>query len=93
MFQYLAHALTQIHQQMPPIGYLERLGCTLSRSLRIGSGTITTDHFYTRMCLEPSSERIRLAIRQKIGHPSAFQIDKNCAITQSFFRSLIWMLL
>ena len=35
--------LAEVPQEMPPIGYLDRSGCTLTDTIGIGAGTVSGD--------------------------------------------------
>ena len=68
---------------MPPIAHLNRIRCSLTDAVRIGTGSIAGNHLNSGMLTQPLSEAVSLPIRQQVDHRIAFQIDQNGSITSA----------
>jgi hypothetical protein len=60
------HGFGKIRKQMPAVGNLLRLRCSLSGSIRIGATAIAADDLHSCMSLEPLLQGGSFAIRQNI---------------------------
>lgn len=72
--------VTEVAEKVPAIGDLDGIRCSLSGSLRIGSGPITSHDFHPGVLIKPSRNRVRPPIRQKIDDAPTFEIADDRAV-------------
>src|SRR5258708_6118951 len=66
------------------IGNLDCIRSCLSRCFCIRTTPVSTDHFDSRMALEPGGNRGFLTIREQVYQALAFQIQQDSAVLHSF---------
>ncbi len=66
--------IAQVLQEVPSVGDLNGVGCSLGRSFDIGVAPVAANNLDTRMGLEPRPKRLRLAVRQQVHGAMSLQI-------------------
>ena len=72
--------VTEVAEKVPAVGDLDGIRCSLSGSLRIGSGPITSDDVHPGVLIEPSRHRVSGPIRQEIDDAPTFEIADDRAV-------------
>lgn len=72
--------ISEILQEVPPVGNLHGIRRTTSGTVRIGAGSISADNLDARVSLQPSSKGISRAIGQQINRTVALKVDQNRSI-------------
>jgi len=67
-------------KEVPTIGNVDGLGSTAATTIRKTGAAIAGDDFNARMVPQPSSEAVRLTIRQEIDDPPLLKVDQNGAV-------------
>jgi len=75
-----AHRVTEVAQQVPPIGDLYRIRCALARAVRIGAGPVVCDDLDPGVLTEPVSQGLGLPVRQDLDHRVAIEVDQDGSI-------------
>jgi hypothetical protein len=73
-------SLTQVAQEVPSIGHLDRLRRSLPDSFCIGAGAVPADNLHARVCAQPRGDGLALPVRQKIDHPARLKVAQNGAV-------------
>jgi hypothetical protein len=76
-----SNSITEVAQHVPSIGNLNSIWRTLAHAVRIRACAVACDYLDTWMLAEPSSERLRLPVRQEFHDPVTLQIDQNGTVT------------
>ena len=64
---------------MKSVGYLHSVGCSLTTTFSVGTGTITTDEFGRVVLAKPGTQTVSCAIRQKIHHFTGSDVHQHRA--------------
>ncbi len=72
--------IAQIMEQVKPVSDLNRVGCSLSSTLRIFTAAVATDHFDTGVCGKPRREGLCAPIGEQINCAMPLQIDEDTAV-------------
>jgi len=65
---------------VPTIGHLDRVRCAGSGALRVGTGSISTDHLHAGVLFQPVAEGLRLPIVEQIDRSAAVHVDEHGAV-------------
>ena len=72
----VAHGVTQIAQQVEPVGHLDRLRSAGANTVGEGTGPVAGDDLDARMILQPGGYGLGTAVRQQLDWPVAtLEID------------------
>ena len=74
------HGITEVAQQMPPVGHLDGIRCALANAVGIGSSTVAGDDLDPGTTAQPPGECRCLAIRQQIDDLVGFQVHQHGAV-------------
>ena len=66
---------------MEAVGDLDRLGRASPRSFGIGAASVPTNHFHPWVLVEPSGQRLCLALRQQGDGSAYFEVDEDRPVT------------
>src|SRR6202044_701758 len=69
---------------MKPIGYLDCVGGTLFGGFGINTAPITTNHFYTRMPLQPGLQALDRTVGQQVDDLTLVQVHQNGPVALAF---------
>jgi hypothetical protein len=69
--------VTQITQQVPPIGHLNGTRRALADAVGIGAGTVARHNLHARVFAKPSRQCFGWSIRQQIHNLIALQVDQD----------------
>ena len=83
--------VTQIAQQVPPIGYLDGPWRTLANAVSVCTGAIARHNFDTRVFAKPGRQCLGLSIRQQIHDLIALQINQDGSIAIAATPALRWL--
>ena len=72
--------LAQVAKEVPAVGDLHGIRCTLPDGVSIGAGAVASDDLDPAVTPQPSRERAGLAVGQKIDDPIALQVDQNGSV-------------
>ena len=71
-----ADGIAKVAQQVPAVGHLDRIRCSLAHAIRVGAGPVARDDLDPGVLTKPSGQGVGLPVRQQVHDRVALQIDQ-----------------
>jgi hypothetical protein len=76
--------LSQILEEMPPVGNLNGIGSNLMCPFSVRTCSIAANELDSRMLLQPGAQRLGCALRQELNRAVVIKVDQDGAIGLAF---------